>query len=1137
MNSNLRRQIIIVSRYAILGIFLQCYLYSFTRAHVGLAQNKSVDKIEVHLQTNTASLKEIFEEITAQIGFEFHYVEQSINLSRELKVFKKKSTVGGLLRLISGQYNLSFQRIDHEILVKPGRSDKTSIEEVYVGLTSITISGRVTDDTGQGLPGVAVVEKGTSNGTVTDIDGNYQITADENGSLIFSFVGLKSQEIVIDNRTSIDVVLLYDVAQLEEVVVIGYGTQSKKDVTGSIASVESAQLSARPITSVEDAMQGLVPGLNIAQRATSPGELGTVSIRGLGSITAGTAPLWVVDGFPTDQRNAQAINPADIKSVEILKDASATAIYGSRGANGVILITTKSGREGQSNIEVSITSGIASVPNSARMEVLSAEEYVQFHTEQNGGTVPDFIADNWDGQTDTDWQDLIFRNASFQNYAVSASGGSEKVNYLLSANYIDQEGTVTGEFQKKYSFRAKVDYRPSDRFTIGLNIAPNVTTLGRSSPGSDDSDWASLYAQSLLLAPILPVNRENGTFSMNSDLGGSTLPVGNPLETAQNWDHDETLFRLLGGLNVSVEVIQGLNLKSTFSANIANDRFETIYQPTVGQNVPIGLSAVSSYNTGQSQQIGWLNENTINYRKALGDHAFDVLGGFTLQRDKTVSINGGVDVLQIPGIRNVNIGDQDTRSVSTGSVENTLVSYLGRLNYSFKERYLLTGTVRTDGSSVFGSNNRYQTFGSFALGWRFSEEVFLQGFSPLNSGKLRLSFGTTGSNSIPPFASRATLSTVNHSFGGETVFGTSLANPGNNNLTWETSEQLNAGLDLTMFENRLNLTVDYFNNKTTSLLLTKNIVPSSGYSTFLTNIGSMRNKGFEITIDARVLDKGDWQWSVGGNITMNDQEILDLGGDEEILNFFGALKRVVGEPLQQIVGPKVVGVAREGDDQTGQPLQTPGAPIYEDVDGDGSISNFLGPDGQLLGDTNVDLIYGINTNVRYKNWRLSALLNGQSGAYVYDFFLIQIGAPFRRTNISKEFFFDGRYISEAQPGDGKTPAANGYDVAIATVSSLGVQKTDYLRIRNITLSYDVPNAVLEKFGMSRARIYTSIENVHTFTDFVGGNPEARRASAGGPALIGGSQIASVTDGRELGLNSPPGLPLPRTWILGINVTF
>jgi len=1136
MKNNLYRQLIMLSKRLIYAFLVQLFFCTVILANEGNAQRKNIEKVKISMNLQEKSLAQFFKQVESKTDFKFTYTDNLIDLKLPVTVVENNTSLYDVLVAVSKQTQLNFVQVNENIHVKFQSVYSTENSVRTITKADITVTGTVKDEGGQPIPGVTVLVRGTTTGTVTGLDGEYTLTAPEESTLVFSFVGYVSQEISVGNRSTIDVTLKEAETSMDEVVVVGYGTQMRKDITGSIASVKADEIAQRPITSIVEGLQGMVPGLNIAQRASSPGELGTVSIRGLGSITAGTEPLWVVDGFPTDQRNAQAINPADIESVDVLKDASSTAIYGSRGANGVIIITTKTGTSGRSSVDLTVTSGIATVPKYSRFEVLNAEEYVQFHKEKNGGVVPAFIANNWDGVTDTDWQDLIFRTARFQNYAITASGGSEKVNYLISGNYIDQQGVVMGEGQKKYSARVKVDYKPTDKLSIGLNLAPNITSIGGNSPGTDDTDWSSLYAQSILLAPILPVRRSNGTYSMNSDLPGS-LPVGNPMETAQNYDHDVTLFRFLGGMNVGLEVMEGLNIVSSFSANIGSDRSETYYTPTIGQTIPIALPPVSFFNTGQSQSIDWLNENSINYKKQFENHSFDILGGFTLQRNKSNNVSASVNELQVPGVRNVNIGNTNNLRGANSQIESSIISYLGRINYSFKDRYLITGTVRTDGSSVFGSNNRYQTFGSFALGWKFTEEEWLKNSDFLNDGKFRISYGTTGSNAIPPFASRSNLGTVRQSFGGSATFGTILGNPGNTSLSWETSKQFNAGLDLGLFNNRLYMVIDYFDNETTSLLLTKGIVPSSGYSQFLTNIGSMRNNGVEVSLNTQLINKGNWSVSVGGNLTTNNQEILDLGGEKEIQNFFGSLRRVVGGELQQMRGPKVIGIARPGDNQAGQPLKTPGAFIYEDVNGDGSISNFLGPDGQLLGNTNVDLIFGINTNVRYKNWEFSALLNGQSGASVYDFFLIQIGAPFRQTNLSREFWYEGRYISEQEPGDGKTPAANGFDTAFAPVSSVGVQRTDYLRIRNLTLNYNLPIGLYEKLGLTRARIYTSVENFYTFTNFVGGNPEARRASAGGPALIGGSQIASVTDGRELGLNSPPGLPLPRTWTLGINITF
>jgi len=1004
----------------------------------------------------------------------------------------------------------------------------------------IQISGTITDESGNPLPGASVVVTGTTIGANTNVDGTFRLSVPQgSSSLTVSYVGYRTQDVSVAGRTTIDVQLTLDVEQLEEVVVVGYGTQAKKDVTGSISSIEGPSLEIRPITTVGEGLQGLAPGINFVQRNASPGELGAVSIRGIGSIAAGSDPLWVIDGFPTDQRNAASINPLDIESIEILKDASATAIYGSRGANGVIIITTKSAKPGVSRITANITAGVSTIPESARYEVLNSAEYVQYYTEQNGGVAPDWIAQHWDGTTDTDWQDAIYSTASFQNYSISASGGEEKVSYLLSGNYIDQEGVVTGEGQTKYSARLKTEYRPNKKITFGINLAPNLTSIRRSSPNLT-TDFSSLQAQAYMLPPILPLRRSDGSFTNADDLdvagGTNFLPIGNPLETAQNYSIESTLFRFLGGVDVTYEVIEGLTLKSTFSANVNTDRNETLYN-SPGPRFQLPNS--STLTTTQFQTIGWLNENTVTYKRSINDHAFDVLGGFSLQKSRLESVGASVSGLQVQGPTVVSIGDSESLQGFNDNGENSLVSYLARINYSYKGKYLLTGTVRRDGSSRFGVNNLFNTFGSVALGWRLSEEPFFQNIQFISDAKIRGSWGTTGSNDITDAVSRASYNPVRQSFGGSQTFGIGLGNPGNDNLTWETSDQLDIGFDLSMFEGRYHVTFDYFNNETTGLILSKNLVPSTSFGGFLTNIGSLRNKGIELSIDATVVDQGDFEVNIGGNITTNDQEILDLGGDEEIFNFFGALRRVVGGELQQMRGPIVIGVAREGETHPAQPNVNPGQLLYEDANGDNAISNFLGPDGQLFGDTNVDLIYGISGSVRYKNFTLNTLLQGQSGGHVYDFWQIQIQTPFRFFNLSKEYWFDGRYISESQPGDGRTPsAAGGLNDGIYVVSSFGDQKTDYLRIRNINLNYDIPGSFTSKHGIRDARISLSVENVHTFTDFVGGNPETRRQSIGGPSLIGGgSQISGVGDSRELGLTSPASLPLPRIWTLGINFSF
>ena len=1004
----------------------------------------------------------------------------------------------------------------------------------------VTITGTVTDVNGDPLGGATVRVPETFIGTATDVDGNYElIVPDDATILVFSFVGFVTQEVAIEGRTVIDVMMEEDTAGLEEIIVTGYGTQLRKDVTGSIASVSAADLASRPVASVEKALQGLVPGINVADRSANPGDLAQISIRAIGSLSAGYEPLWVIDGFPTDQRNAQMLNPADIESMDVLKDASATAIYGSRGANGVIIVTTKSGLIGTAQINLAMNAGTSNITQASRFKMLNAQEYVQFHTEQNGGTTPTWISSVWDGSTDTDWQDELYETAPFHSWSLSAHGGTEKISYLLSSSYTQESGVIPGEGFNKIGARVKLDYRPGNRITFGLNVAPSVSKITKSSrPSEDGSDWRSAWAQAILLPPIIPIFDSDGEYAIGSYVPGN-FPIGNPLQTVNQFKRTHDLFRMLGGVSMEVEAFPGITFKSVLSTNIGSDKNESLYDAPAGPP-RFSYPSVSTLNVGQVWRRGWLNENTVNFRRQFRrDHFFDVLAGFTLQRDRVEFVSSNVAGLQIPGARILSIGDSETLTSNNGFGENALASTLGRLNYSFKDRYLLTATVRRDGSSRFGANNRYQTFGSFALGWRLSEEDFVKKLGFVNDAKLRVSYGSTGSNAIPDFIARPSLRPVNHSLGAAQLTGVAIGDPGNPGLSWETSEQLDIGLDLILFDGRYSVVLDYYNNVTASLLLSRNIVASSGYGGFLTNIGSMRNDGIELSASVAVMETSDFDLVVGGNVTNNNQEILDLGGDEEIRNFFGALRRTVGGELQNIHVVEHVGIVREGETHPAQPGAEPGTMLYRDADGDGSISNFLGPDGINLEGTNLDYIYGFYTDVRYKDFELSVRFNGQAGASVLDLYIIQIGAPFRRVNLSREFWYDGRYISENEPGDGKTPSASGFDTGIGAVSSLGIQDTDFLRLRNITLTYNLPQRLLQGIGVrgARGRIYTSMENVHMWTSFIGGNPEGRRNSAGGPSLFGGSRIPGVADGREIGLTSPPHLPPPRVWTFGIHLTY
>jgi len=1005
------------------------------------------------------------------------------------------------------------------------------------------VSGKVTNaEDGSALPGVNIIIKGTTSGAATDADGNFTIQASSDAVLVVSAIGFTSLEIGVAGRSTINVSLSADVSQLNEIVVVGYGTQEKRSLVGSIAKVSSERIEGRPIASAEQALSGLIPGLNVAQPGASPGDLATINIRGIGSISAGYSPLFVIDGYPTDQRNFAAINPSDIESIEVLKDASATAIYGSRGANGVILVTTKTAKEGKSQINFGYSAGIASIPDSARPKLLNAQEYVQYYTESftnRGLPIPSAIT-NWDGVTDTDWQDVVYRKGTFQDFNLSANGGTDKASYLISGNYIDQQGAVIGEGQKKYSLRLKVDYRPTSKISFGMVAAPNITNIQRGSPSPEDgTDWASANSLAYLLPPIVPVYRPDGTYAIPNDLSipGPAGSLANPLELLEQYKRETRLFRLIANSYASIELLKGLTFRTSIGLNYSSDKGQTYYTP----NGPrFTLPNVSTLNLNQSQGIGWLSETTLNYKKVINEHSFDLLAGYTAQSDQSASLNANVSSLAVVGPPILSLGDTKTLTASNGFSENTLLSYLGRLNYAFKGKYLLTATIRRDGSSRFGANNRFKTFGSIAGGWIISDEKFLSGSTIVSNAKIRGSYGTTGSNGIPDFIARPSLNPVNQAFGSSLLKGVFNGDPGNSNLTWETSKKLDIGFDVSLFSNKINVVFDYYNNETTDLLLTKSLPLSSGFAGTLTNIGNMRNSGFELTVNANVVKKGDLSISLGGNVTNNKQEVLSLGGANELFNFFGALRTVVGGELQQIRGVKAIGVVRQGDVLPAQPNVVPGDIKFEDADDNGSIGDFLSGDGQLVGDPNLDWIYGLNATIKYKNFELFTLLQGQSGGSVYDFYLIQVGTDAQGVNISKDFWYDGRYVSESQPGNGTTPRAGALqtgNAGVGFVSSLGVQKTDYLRVRNVTLSYTLPSAFLSKYRLGSGRVFTSIENLYTFTKFIGGNPDARRNSIGGPGLIGGSRLSGTSDGRELALTSVPSLPLPRTWTVGINFSF
>jgi TonB-linked outer membrane protein, SusC/RagA family len=997
------------------------------------------------------------------------------------------------------------------------------------------ITGKVTGPNGEPLQGVTVEAKGLNRFTTTSEDGSFSIELPGRAkTLIFTYAGMERQEVNVSNNTNLQVQLKQGGSALSDVVVVGYGTQRRKDLTGSIVSLGAEKFEERPVVNFLEAMTGQAAGLQVSQGNASPGQLSNVIIRGISSISAGYEPLFVVDGFPTTQANANAINPTDIQSVEVLKDASATGIYGSRGANGVILITTKSAKTGKPAIYLDVIGGVAEVNKKDLYPVLNAAEYVEYSKEivaNNGGALSVPVA-NWDGKTNTDWQKLVYRSARYQNYSLSLTGGSNTASYNLSMGYIDQDGIVKGTNYKKYSLRTRIDFRPTDKLRIALNIAPNYT----SSKNMPDGDFNSPQGAATFMPPIIPVRMPDGTYGDTQKFpGSSAIQIANPLQIIDLYQGHTTSTFILANAEIEWTIRKGLKARTSIGANSSNIRDETYSPSTLA---PLPRNPTATYNN--ATVFNWLNENTITYNKVINDHAFDLLGGFTFQQEDDDNSYITANSFPTNGVQTLNGGAIVPTGSGTTKSEWAIVSYLARANYSYKGKYLLTATYRTDGSSRFGKNKKYGQFPSVAVGWNVSEESFMKSLKWMNIFKIRGSYGRTGNNLIGNFAAIGLLSTTNQPFGpgsGSNNIGLTISSSPNPDLTWEIADQLDIGTELSLFNSRLNLTFDYYNRLTKGLLLSVNVPATTGYTSTLQNIGKMRSRGYEFSANYQVLN-GRFKWNVGGNLSLiGDQKVLALGPDgSPLIGFFGTLVTRVGGHLEEGRYLHSIGIIRQSDIDKGYPLfggtgaAKPGDYKYEDLNGDGIIDNFNQKDGKILGDNINRGVYGITTSASYKNFDLSVLMQGQWGANVYDL-ANQLGQLGVLGLNSLKKFYDGRYISESEPGNGQVPRAGFFGAG--TPNTAFLNPTAYFRIRNVNFGYNIPSAALERLNIKSLRAYISIDNLARFTKFMGGNPGATRFT--GPA--GGAENRLVGNGRSLGNNSAPSLPLPRTFSIGASVKF
>jgi TonB-dependent starch-binding outer membrane protein SusC len=937
------------------------------------------------------------------------------------------------------------------------------------------VSGKVTSaDDGSAMPGVNVVLKGTSTGVVSDLNGEYRIpTQGSGGVLVFSFIGMISQEIEIGSRSVIDVQLAVDVTQLSEVVVVGYGTSLKKDLTGAVANVTSKDIQNLPTLSVDQSLQGLASGVFVSSNSGAPGGGISIRIRGQNSISGSNAPLYVVDGviiqsgslaqrgFGGQGENAlSGLNPQDIESMQVLKDAASTAIYGARASNGVVLITTKRGRQGGNNIDISAWTGFA---EAVKLPTLTtAEEWVMVRREAADNDAPGSIpltntALGWDGTTNTNWIDEVFRTARISQYQINSSGGDGKFNYYLSGSYRNEEGTIIGSSFDRFTGRLNLDYNASSKLRISASVGVSSQLNKRI---TNDNNIFGIYSAAILTPPTQRIRDDDGNF-VDALPGFNT----NAVRDATNARFDNTTNKLTTNVNFTYNLLDGLDFRTDLSYDYTMLREDHFIPVESAQGR--GTNGSGNFNTREVST--YIVEPTLRYVKTLNqNHRVSGVVGLTFQgTDDLRSSTTGTGFAR-SSLTYLTSSATPTASSSLKELYS-FNSIFGRVTYSLNDKYVVEGTIRRDGSSRFGPNKRFGTFYAASAAWNFTEESFMDGISFLEAGKLRASFGVTGNDRIGNFTYIGSFT------GGANYLDQPASAPdqiANNNLQWEQTQKTDIGLELGFFKNRLNLNAGYYISTSTKLLFDNPVPLTSGFADVSANIGNIQNNGIELELNGVIINTGGFRWSAGANITFLENKVVDLLSDDQpILRGFSSAI-IKGQPLNTFYGLRWLGV----DPATGKS-------VFDDVNGDGIITT---DDNVVTGDAQPNQIGGITTQFSYKGFTLDVFGQFVNGVDVYNNTLAF------SLNPANNFGKDARILDRwQQPGDitNIPKLTRGSEIDYSLDNSRFLSDGSYFRLKNITLGYNLPSAIVGKARLRSVRVYASAQNLLTLTNYNGPDPE------------------------------------------------
>ncbi|MDC6366790.1 MULTISPECIES: TonB-dependent receptor [Flavobacteriaceae] len=1145
-------------------ISLRSYFWTIMRIFllfiaIGLSSvyaNSNYAQTKIDIYVNDVTLEDLFKEIQSKSEYIFFYKDDIINPNERVSLDLKNAKLSQILRKAFSSTDLSYKIDDRQVVVVKKTEKQIQSEDNSVKVEQVSISGTVTDENGDPLPGANVIEKGTTNGTQTDFDGNYTISVGSNAVLMFSYVGFAAKEIPVNGQTTVNVTLMEDASLLEEVVVLGYSTQTRGDLTGSVASVDLSEATKAPLVNAAEALEGRVTGVSVINSG-DPGTAPTIRVRGFGSTNA-NGPLFIIDGVQTtDASILNAINPEDIAQMNVLKDGAAS-IYGARASNGVVIIATKNGGYNQDSANISLDMYVGFSRASNLPSVLNAQQHGEmiFESLTNDGLTPSH-PQYGDGptpvvpssiigapvpvttRTSGNWLDDVFGNAPTQNISMSMDNGTERAKYNVSLSYLNREGAQLKSFFRRGLLRANSEFKVGNKIRVGEHL--NVSFANSSTPKFRNAD---LGGNPLSLAqrssPLLPVRADDGSFAGTySNALGLSNPTNPVADLTRASDDFYKTIRILGDIYASYEFLDGLTFKTSIGGDLElqNSRQFLATNPEHGEPRTTNTLTEFDYDS-----YNWIWTNTLNFNKTYGKHSVNVLAGLeaveTRVKQKTINVTGFL--FEDPDFYLLDRGSGTPNFGFVGDVTNSLFSVFGSLNYSFDNKYLMTATLRRDSSSNFLGDNRSDIFPAVSAGWLVSAEDWFNTDGIINRFKLKASWGELGNQAVPAANPTINVSNINpaqsnYAFDGSgPTTGAIVGAIGNPDLRWETSESTNIGAEFGFLDSALSFGIEYFKITTNDLIAQDLSVISTtaiDANAPFVNLGNIENTGFDITLGYQNQTDSGFSYGIDVNVSTYKNEVTNLSSDFQVGDTRfrgGAMTRTeVGRPISSFFGLQVDGIFSSESEVSSAPDQGfetaadgVGRFRYRDVNGDDQIND---DDRTFIGSPHPDFTYGINLNLGYRNWDFSAFLSGVSGKDAYNYSKIFQDFPtFFNANRST------RVLDSWTPNntDAILPALSSTIVNNETSpNSYFVEDASYLRLKNIQIGYTLPDSILEKIGVDNIRLYVQASNLFTITDYNGLDPEI-------PIIIRNGAVDNLTQGVDVSAT-----PLTQIFTFGTNFKF